>query len=106
MKLPLELEELRTQLEMDDPFHAGRGTLRVESVTVDGTTSRLWLQVAREPSEGRPERWQVWLPVDRDDLSAGISAEAFVAVLRGNVRERWDLKDSDPEEAARGRRLD
>jgi hypothetical protein len=47
-------------------------------------------------SEGDGRRWRVRVPVDRVDLTASISAQAFLATMRANLQEWWDLKDVEP----------
>jgi hypothetical protein len=104
--LPLTPDELAARLHMDDPFDAGRGELEVESLDVHETDFALALLVVHVHPLHGSHRWRVLLPIDESDLDSEISAEAFTATVRANLREWWDLKDIDEEHAAMGSRLD
>jgi hypothetical protein len=50
--------------------------------------------------------WQLAIPLDPADLDPEVNPSALVTVLRANLEEWWDVKDSEPHIASWGRRLD
>jgi hypothetical protein len=110
--LPLPPEELARRLSRGLGARPDGLELSVaEPVLVEvagdpGVELRVRVTATSRDTSSDGERWRVSIPVDPADLAPTVSLPAVILILRANLEEWWDVKDSEPEFAAWGRRLD